>query len=128
MYTNRLFSDYGADTSKVDYILDEFAYYFETAYDITDSSFSSCSIDRPPGTAAEGRMGIVNHFLDIDLFGVLIPAREKADTTNAATGPGSIGAQAALCAGLYGRAPNVVLADFVDKGEVIKAQNILNGF
>ncbi|KAJ5143611.1 uncharacterized protein N7515_002398 [Penicillium bovifimosum] len=123
-----VFLDYGADPSKVDYILDEFAYYFETAYDITDSSFSSCSIDRPSGAAGEGRMGIVNHFLDIDLFGVLIPARDKADTTNAATGPGSIGAQAALCAGLYGRAPNVVLADFVDKGEVIKAQNSLNGF
>ncbi|KAJ5542535.1 hypothetical protein N7535_004957 [Penicillium sp. DV-2018c] len=124
-----VFLDYGADTSKVDYILDEFAYYFETAYDVTDPSFSNCGIDRPPGASGEGRMGIVNHFLDIEVFpGVLIPDREHSGTTNAATGSGSIGAQAALCAGLYGRAPNVVLADFVDKGEVIKAQNSLNGF
>lgn len=72
-------------------------------------------------------MGIVNHFLDLDIFGIKIPAREKAGTTNAATGRGSIGAQAALCAGMYGRAPNVVLADFVDKGDIIKAQNDLNG-
>lgn len=112
----------------MNYILDEFAYYFETAYGVTDPSFSNCSIDRPPGAAATGRMGIVNHFLDIDVFGVKIPARQRADTTNAATGQGSIGAQAALCAGLYGRAPNLVLADFVDKGDVITAQNNLNGF
>ncbi|CAG7945538.1 unnamed protein product [Penicillium salamii] len=122
-----VFLDYGANTSQVSYIHDEFAYYFETAYDVTDASFSSCSIDRPPGASATGRMGLVNHFLDIDIFGVKVPARDKAGTTNAASGKGSIGAQASLCAGLYGRVPNVILADFVDKGEVIKAQNNLNG-
>lgn len=111
----------------MNFIQDEFAHYFETAYDVTDASFSSCSIDRPSGAAATGRMGIVNHFLDVDVFGVKIPARHRADITNAATGPGSIGAQAALCSGLYGRAPNVVLADFVDKGNVITAQKNLNG-
>ncbi|KAJ5964844.1 uncharacterized protein N7479_004720 [Penicillium vulpinum] len=123
-----VFLDYGADTKKVNYIQDEFAYYFETVYDVTDASFSSCSIDRPSGAAATGRMGIVNHFLDVDILGIKIPARHKAGTTNAATGYGSIGAQAALCAGLYGRAPNVVLADFVDKGDVITAQKNSNGF
>ncbi|KGO66222.1 hypothetical protein PITC_046060 [Penicillium italicum] len=123
-----VFLDYGADTKNVNFIQDEFAYYFETAYDVTDTSFSNCSIDRPSGAAATGRMGIVNHFLDVDVFGAKIPARERAGTTNAATGSGSIGAQAALCAGLYGRAPNVILADFVDKGDVIAAQKNLNGF
>ncbi|KAG0161506.1 hypothetical protein PDIDSM_9040 [Penicillium digitatum] len=123
-----VFLDYGADIKKVNFIQDEFAYYFETAYDVTDASFSNCSLDRPFGAAATGRMGIVNHFLDIEVFGVKIPARQRASTTNAATGPGSIGAQAALCSGLYGRAPNVVLADFVDKGDVIAAQKNLNGF
>lgn len=121
-------TDYGADTNKVNYIQDEFAYYFETAYDVTDASFSSCSIDRPSGASATGRMSIINHFLDVEIFGIKIPARDKAETTNAATGPGSIGAQATLCAGLYGRTPNVILADFVDKGDVIEAQNKLNGF
>ncbi|CAG8189868.1 unnamed protein product [Penicillium olsonii] len=122
-----VFLDYGANTKQVSFIQDEFAYYFETAYDVTDPSFSSCSIDRPPKASATGRMGIVNHFLDIDIFGVKVPARDKAGTTNAASGKGSIGAQASLCEGLYGRAPNVILADFVDKGQVIKAQNALNG-
>ncbi|KAJ5486581.1 hypothetical protein N7530_000881 [Penicillium desertorum] len=122
-----VFLDYGADIKKVNFIQDEFAYYFETAYGVTDASFPNCSIDRPSGAAATGRMGIVNHFLDVDVLGIKIPARHEADNTNAATGPGSIGAQAALCAGLYGRAPNVVLADFVDKGDVITAQKNLNG-
>lgn len=122
-----VFLDYGADTKKVDYILDEFAYFFETAYDVTDSSFSSCSIDRPSGASASGRMYIVNHFLDVDIFGVKVPDREHAGKTNAATGDGSIGAQASLCEGLYGRAPNSILLDFVDKGDAINAQNGLNG-
>jgi hypothetical protein len=73
-------------------------------------------------------MYVVNHFLDVDILGVLIPDRDKADATNAATGEGSIGAQATLCEGLYNRAPHVLLADFVDKGDVILAQNALNGF
>ncbi|KAJ5824611.1 hypothetical protein N7447_006951 [Penicillium robsamsonii] len=123
-----VFLDYGADTKQVNYIQDEFAYYFETAYDVTDATFSNCSIDRPSGAAATDRMGIVNHFLDVDVLGIKIPARHQAGTTNAATGRGSIGAQAALCAGLHGRAPNVVLVDFVDKGDVITAQKNLNGF
>ncbi|CAI7678271.1 hypothetical protein N7533_002193 [Penicillium manginii] len=123
-----VFLDYGADAKKVDYILDEFAYYFETAYDVTDSSFSSCAIDRPSGASASGRMYIVNHFLDVDIFGVKIPDRVHAGETNAATGDGSIGAQASLCEGLYDRAPNAILLDFLDKGDAINAQNNLNGF
>ncbi len=31
--------DYGADTSVVPYILDEFTYFFETPYDTTDPNF-----------------------------------------------------------------------------------------
>ncbi|KAJ5309469.1 uncharacterized protein N7443_001930 [Penicillium atrosanguineum] len=123
-----VFLDYGADTSKVDYILEEFDYYFETPYDVTNSSFPDCSINRPAGASASGRMYIVNHFLDVDILGVLIPDREHAAITNAATGEGSLGAQAVECEALYDRAPNAMLADFVDKGGVINAQNALNGF
>ncbi|KAJ5086077.1 hypothetical protein N7532_010848 [Penicillium argentinense] len=123
-----VFLDYGTDTTKVDYILNEFNYYFETAYDVTDSSFSNCSIDRPFGASASGRMYIVNHFLDVDIFGVKIPDRQHAARTNAATGDGSIGGQASLCEDMYDRAPNAILLDFVDEGDAINAQNSLNGF
>lgn len=51
-------------------------------------------------------MGIVNHMLHIDIFGIQIPNRLAADETNSVA---SIDAQASICEGLYGRAPNVVL-------------------
>ncbi|GIJ84389.1 hypothetical protein Asppvi_003232 [Aspergillus pseudoviridinutans] len=122
-----VFLDYGADVNSVPYILNEFNYYFETPYDVTDATFPSCSIDRPSGASADGRMYIVNHFLDVDILGILVPDRLRAPQTNAVSGSGSIGAQSALCSSLYGRKPNVVLVDFVDQGQVMQAQAALNG-
>ena len=74
-------------------------------------------------------MYIVNHFLDTNVLGtgILIPDNVRTAQTNAATGNGSIGAQAALCESIYGRPPNVVFVDFFDKGNVFTAQNNLNG-
>ncbi|KAL8674877.1 MAG: hypothetical protein Q9224_007486, partial [Gallowayella concinna] len=149
-----VFLDYGASPTAVPYILDQFAYYFETPFNTIDPAFPQCSIDRPPKATPEGRMYVVNHYLDkkistnevldkdiLDdvripngLFGrgllddVLVPDREAAPKTNAVSGIGSIGAQADLCQGLYKRNPNVLLLDFVDKGEGVKAQSVLNGF
>ena len=109
------------------YILDEFAYFFEDAFDTTDPSFPNCSVNRPPGASAAGRMYIANHFLDDAIGTVDVPGRVDASKTNAATGVGSIGAQAATCSALYGRNPNCVLVDFEDQGHVFVAQNALNG-
>ncbi|KAH8820890.1 PLC-like phosphodiesterase [Xylogone sp. PMI_703] len=122
-----MFLDYGADTSSVSYILPEFNYFFETAYDVTDPNFSSCALDRPAGSNGDGLMMIVNHFLDIDILGILIPDDPADETTNAATGTGSIGAQADLCYSTWGRKPNFILVDYSDKGDVFTAQNNLNG-
>lgn len=120
------FLDAGAAPS-VPYILDEFTYFFETPYDVTDPNFAECTIDRPAGASADGRMYIVNHFLDLDIAGIDIPDNSADDTTNAATGVGSIGAQVAICLGLYGRAPVGVLVDYFDRGNVFAAQDTLNG-
>lgn len=104
------YTDYHADTSQVNYILDEFTYLYETPYDTTDPNFSECTLDRPAGASASGRMGLVNHFLDveIDLFGevILIPDTIKAATTNSLS---SITAQTSLCVNAFGRTPNFVL-------------------
>ncbi|KAK9235885.1 PLC-like phosphodiesterase [Lipomyces kononenkoae] len=120
-----VFLDYGANVSTVPYILDEFAYFFETPYDQTDPNFSQCKVDRPTNATAAGRMYLVNHTLNINLLdlGILIPDRDDAATTNSVA---SIEAQANLCAGLYGRNPNVMLLDFVDQGEAIPAEDMLN--
>ncbi|KUI72936.1 hypothetical protein VM1G_08399 [Cytospora mali] len=116
--------DYHADTSSVSYILDEFSYYFETPYDETNKSFPDCTIDRPSGASADGRMGLVNHMLHIEILGIQIPDEAAAGTTNSVD---SIDAQASICKGLYGRAPNVVLLDYVNLGDAMGAQAVLNG-
>lgn len=108
------------------YILDEFTYFFETPFDTTDPTFNQCTIDRPAGASADGRMYIVNHFLDLDILGIDIPDNGADATTNAATGTGSIGAQAALCESLYGRPPNFVLIDYANVGQWQLAQDNLN--
>ena len=56
-----------------------------------------------------------------------MPDNGADETTNAATGTGSIGAQVGLCEGLYGRAPKGVLVDYFEKGMVFVAQASLNG-
>ncbi|KAK9372295.1 PLC-like phosphodiesterase [Lipomyces chichibuensis] len=120
-----VFLDYGANVTEVPYILEEFEYYFETPYDQTDCTFSQCRIDRPSKASASGRMYLVNHTLNIDLLntGILVPDRDGAATTNSLA---AIEAQTDLCSSLYGRRPNVMLLDFVDKGDIIGTQNKLN--
>lgn len=75
-------------------------------FSTTDPTFPQCAIDRPSGASATGRMILVNHFLDTNLSGILIPNRDAANVTNSAT---SIKAQANLCVGLYQRNPNFIL-------------------
>jgi hypothetical protein len=62
-------------------------------------------------------MMIVNHFLDLDIFGILIPDNAADAKTNAATGTGSIGAQADLCISTWGRSPNFILVDDFNIGK-----------
>lgn len=123
-----IYLDSGANEAEVPYILTEFNYFFETPYDTTDPNFAECTLDRPPNSSPDGKMYIVNHFLDIAVgnTGILIPNHNADFTTNAATGNGSIGAQADLCTSIYGREPNVVLVDMFDRGDVFTAQRNLN--
>jgi hypothetical protein len=109
-----IFLDAGADTSKVPYILPEFTYIWETAFDQTDPSFP-CAVNRPSSLANQiptGRMSLVNHFLDTTLTaGVLIPDTAQLNVTNAVSGVGSLGLNAATCAAIYGAYPNFLLVD-----------------
>ena len=126
------FLDSGADSTKLPYLLNEFQYMWKTPFDTIDPSFSQCTVDRPVGLAKhpeilKQRMYIMNHFLDTKVFGMEVPDRRDGAKTNAWEGKGSIGAQAELCMGLYGRAPAAILVDYFDRGEVFRAQNALNG-
>lgn len=102
------------DQSAVPYILDEFAYYFETPYDVTDPKFADCSLDRPGGASDLGRMYIVNHFLDIEILpNVKVPHVLAAFKTNSVA---SITAQTDLCQKKWGRPPQVVLVSLCCAG------------
>ncbi|GAM90093.1 hypothetical protein ANO11243_081330 [Dothideomycetidae sp. 11243] len=120
--------DSEANPTSYPFLLDEFSYYWETPYDVTDTTiFQQCNIDRPAGASATGRMGIVNHFRDVSIFGLDVPDRFDASQTNAATGTNSIGQEASACVQKYGTWPNCVLVDWYDKGDVFTAQRMMNG-
>ncbi|KAF3770427.1 PLC-like phosphodiesterase [Cryphonectria parasitica EP155] len=120
-----VFMDFPAG-APVPYILNEFqSYIFETPFDTTDPTFPQCAIDRPPGASAAGRMILVNHFLDTNLSGILIPNQAAANVTNSAA---SITAQANLCSGLYQQTPNFILLDWISIGDAMSVQAMMNGW
>jgi hypothetical protein len=124
---NRLivFMDYYSDTSKVPYILSNYEAYVETPFSPTDDNFFNCDIDRPSSDASvDNRMIFANHNLNLSFFGLLTPAPLQAAETNSV---GNIRQQTEICVANWGRNPNVVMLDFVSKGEAIEAQRILNG-
>jgi hypothetical protein len=118
-----VFVDYGNDGSVL-YLLDEFQYFWETPFSTTDPAFPQCSVDRGQ---AEGRMGIVNHYLNVDVLPgedeVLVPWREKAEITNGAV---SILVHATRCRNNGKGWPRVILLDYVDKGDWKSAEAVLN--
>lgn len=56
-------------------------------------------------------MFLINHYLDTEVLGNPVPDVAHANTTNAASGPGSLGEEVSICAGLYNRYPNFLLVD-----------------
>ncbi|KAM0254038.1 hypothetical protein ACHAP5_000024 [Fusarium lateritium] len=119
-----VFMDYNMDESKVDYIINEFDYFWETPFGETDSSFPTCEVDRPENGDPTQLMGIMNHMLNHDVLGIVIPNQVDAEETNSAE---SIQSQVDLCEGNWSRRPNVILLDWVNVGDAIDVQLSLNG-
>lgn len=62
-------------------------------------------------------MYIINHFLDLDIFGIEFPDVLALSTTNAASGDGSILAQTDLCESAWsGQKPKAILVDYFEVG------------
>ncbi|WZH43667.1 PLC-like phosphodiesterase [Fusarium acuminatum] len=119
-----VFMDYNMDESKVDYIINEFDYFWETPFGETDSSFPTCEVDRPENGDPTKLMGIMNHMLNHDVLGIVIPNQVDAEETNSAE---SIQSQVDLCEGNWSRRPNVILLDWVNVGDAVDVQLSLNG-
>ncbi|KAI9512572.1 PLC-like phosphodiesterase [Russula earlei] len=108
------FMDTGADFTTVPYIIDEFTNVWETAFDVTDTTFD-CNVNRTKGVAS-AELYLINHFLDKIVLGQPAPDPDQANTTNAVSGTGSLGLQVQTCAAAYGRNPNFMLVDFYEFG------------
>ncbi|GAA5986464.1 hypothetical protein JCM10908_003764 [Rhodotorula pacifica] len=108
-----------ADVSSVPYLIDEFTNIWETPYDVTENSFP-CTVDRVTGSP-DNKMYLINHFLDVNMTilgtTIPVPAVQELDTTNAATGTGSLGAQASECVAQHGYNPTFTLVDYYDVGD-----------
>ncbi|TDL29182.1 PLC-like phosphodiesterase [Rickenella mellea] len=120
-----VFLDHGADGS-VPYILPEFPMIWETPFSVTNKAFP-CSVDRIAGPlATTDHMYMINHSLNVNVFGIILSDPADASKTNSVT---SILANAYGCTQFSaGRAPNFVLLDWVDVGQAYHAADILNGF
>lgn len=90
----------------------EFTNVWETAFDVTDPTFD-CNVNRTKGDTST-EMYLINHFLDEEVNIVassIAPNKGALNTTNAASGPGSLGQQASECGAQNGRSPNFMLVD-----------------
>lgn len=106
---------------------------WETHFDVQDPAGFNCTIDRFTGTT-DGQMYLINHYLytTSNLFGGSTPVPNKAqlNTTNAASGAGSLGEEALeTCPALHGRGPTFLLVDFYEwgSGSVFEVAAKLNG-
>jgi hypothetical protein len=97
-----------SDSSPMDVML-EFTNVWETAYDVTDTTFN-CSVDRSTGDTTT-ELYLINHFLDEVIANQDAPDKKEASVTNGVSGTGSLGLQVQTCAAANGRNPNFMLVD-----------------
>jgi hypothetical protein len=117
-----IFMDYQANQTAVPYVMDQFSQLWETPFSPTDPTFP-CTEQRPPGISkiqAESRMYLANHNLNtrIQAFGldILVPDTVALNTTNAISGPSSLGQASSDCVASWDRPPNFLLVDYYNVG------------
>ncbi|CAK7567981.1 MAG: hypothetical protein SEPTF4163_005959 [Sporothrix epigloea] len=120
--------DYKANQAEYPWLLDEFAYLWETPFDPTVASVPAnetlpCTVQRPPGLAsgiAQERLFLMNHNVnfEVSVLGgtVLVPAVALLNQSNAATGVNSLGAAADVCIETWGRPPLILNVDYYNRG------------
>jgi hypothetical protein len=87
----------------------EFTNMWESAFDVTDTTFD-CNVNRSKGDTSTELL-LINHFLDTIVLGQPAPDPEDANVTNGVSGTGSLGVQVQTCVAAHGRSPNFMLVD-----------------
>lgn len=97
---------------------------WETPFDSLNETFP-CSVDRISGPLGPtDHMNLLNHFLDLEVYTLLVPDEFHANSTNSLR---SILANANACIPLNGgRNPNFILLDWFDIGNASGAAALLN--
>ncbi|KAK1700381.1 PLC-like phosphodiesterase [Colletotrichum godetiae] len=118
-----MFMDYMADQQKFPWLLDEFSQMWESPFDPMDRTFP-CTVQRPPDLsqeAARDRLYLMNHNLNAEynIFGasILVPAVSLLNSTNNATGNGSLGGAAQNCTRDWGFPPKILNVDYYNYGD-----------
>jgi hypothetical protein len=121
------------DKDNAPYLLNEFDFVWENAYDVTDASGFLCSPDRPSNTTSitearnSGKLFLMNHLLYWQqTFGIKLPDRRVIADTNSWDRPGGLGTHIGRCANEVGRPPTFVLVDFFNVGPAIDAVDAFN--
>lgn len=119
------------------YLMNEWDFVWETAYESTSPSNFSCEPDRPSSmkgqtasVSASNQLPLMNHFLysnDLEIFNIQYPNSSYVSTTNAASGGvGNLGSTASKCQKAWGRQPTFILVDFFNRGPAIDTVDKLN--
>ncbi|KAF4981554.1 hypothetical protein FZEAL_2663 [Fusarium zealandicum] len=125
-------------TTDYPFLMPEFDYVFETAFEVSNVTDFNCTLDRPSkldsseAALSSSYLGLVNHFkyqslaTGTDLF---TPDISNIDIVNSdGTGEdGNLGKHLEQCNEEWGVLPTFVLVDFFDKGEVLAAADKMNG-
>lgn len=118
------------------YLISEFDYIFETAFEVVTPGGFNCSLDRPSslGSAvaalADDYLGLVNHFLGSRSgLGFVAPDVDSIATTNSpdTVNINSLGTHIERCQREWSRSPTFLLVDFWNMGPAIAAADALNG-
>jgi hypothetical protein len=120
--------DYKANQTAYPWLLDEFAYLWETPFDPVVASVPvnetlPCTVQRPPDLApgvANSTLYLMNHNVNLALsllgHNFTVPALALLNQSNAATGINSLGAAAERCVDTWGRPPLILNVDYYDQG------------
>ena len=103
----------------------EFTNIWETKFNVIDPADFDCTVNRTKGDT-NTQMSLINHFLDKLVLGQPAPDVSKANVTNSASGPGSLGAHVDACVALNTRPPNFLLVDVSLPGAQCKMLALIN--
>jgi hypothetical protein len=120
---------------RVPYLLREFDFVWENAYNVGTPAGFACTPDRPETmnktpiakARATGMLFFMNHLrYEHQAFGIILPDVGNVEDTNSWYGQSGLGAHLKKCTREVGRPPTYVLVDYLNVGDAIEAVDIVN--